>query len=260
MTVTAPEQSTGRSVLACEGIDLTIDGHEILSDIGLELRSGEFLAVIGPNGAGKTSLINVLSGATRPTSGAVHLLDQEATTWPPHRRAQAGLGRTFQTSNLLLGRTVLENVRLAANARRRSLRVGLRRVQSESESVTQAKEAVQWVGLDDRATRLASALSHGDRRKLELAMVLAQGSEVVLLDEPMAGVNSNDVAELVELIRRVNKSEGRSIVMVEHHMHVVLDLADRIAVMHHGRLLAVGAPDEIIANPTVQSAYVGEPL
>jgi branched-chain amino acid transport system ATP-binding protein len=122
-----------------------------------------------------------------------------------------------------------------------------------------AREALDLVGLE-RLGRLASELSHGERRKLELAMVLAQGASVILLDEPMAGVSADDVPELVELIRTVHREQGKTIVMVEHHMHVVLDLAQRIGVMHHGALIALGSPDDVIANQVVQTAYMGEPL
>jgi branched-chain amino acid transport system ATP-binding protein len=245
---------------ALEGasLNLVIDGHQILIDVGLEVGAGELLAIIGPNGAGKTSLINVLSGAMTPTSGSVRLLGREVTGEPPHRRAKAGLGRTFQTSNLLLGRTLRENVRLAAGARDSGFFRSLRPVPATSEVVVD--DALAQVGLGHLGSRLAAELSHGDRRKLELAIVLAQGSDVILLDEPMAGVNVDDVAELVDLIRKVHVDQGRTIVMVEHHMNVVLDLAQRIGVMHHGAMIAVGAPEEIIANQTVQTAYMGEPL
>jgi branched-chain amino acid transport system ATP-binding protein len=246
--------------IAARGVDLVIDGHRILCDITLDVPAGEFLAIIGPNGAGKTSLINVLSGAFTPTSGAVDLNGVQITGWAPHQRARAGMGRTFQTSNLLMGRSVLENVRLAANAQTASLRSGFGRVSVRDAATRRALHHLDLVGLADRAHDLAGSLSHGDRRKLELAMVLAMGSSVILLDEPMAGVNSDDVEALVELIRSVHELENTTILMVEHHMQVVMDLAQRIAVMHHGALLAIGPPDEIIANETVQSAYVGEPL
>jgi branched-chain amino acid transport system ATP-binding protein len=249
--------TTMDAVLAGTAVNLVIEGHQILSDVHLEVAPGEFVAVIGPNGAGKTSLINVLSGAMTPTSGSVRLLGRDVTAEPPHRRARAGLGRTFQTSNLLLGRSLRENVRLAAGARASGFFRCLRPVRSDLRWID---EILDHVGLGRHGDRLASALSHGDRRKLELAIVLAQGSEVILLDEPMAGVNVDDVADLVELIRSVHVAQGRTIVMVEHHMNVVLDLAQRIGVMHHGALIAIGEPGDIVANETVQTAYMGEPL
>lgn len=242
--------------LAGDSLNLVIDGHQILDDVSVEVRTGEFLAVIGPNGAGKTSLINVLNGAMAPTSGRVRLLGRDVTTEQPHQRARAGLGRTFQTSNLFLGRTLRENVRLAARARQASFVRSLRPVSRESE----ADEALELVGLRHMADQPASVLSHGDRRKLELAIVMAQRCEVILLDEPMAGVNADDVDELVTLIHTVHAEQAPTIVMVEHHMNVVMNLAQRIGVMHHGAMIAVGEPDEVIANETVQTAYLGEPL
>ena len=242
--------------LAGEGLNLVIDGHQILDDVCVEVRTGEFLAVIGPNGAGKTSLINVLNGAMAPTSGRVRLHGRDVTADRPHRRARAGLGRTFQTSNLFLGRTLRENVRLAARARHASFVRSLRPVSRTGE----ADETLALVGLRHLADAPASVLSHGDRRKLELAIVMAQRSDVILLDEPMAGVNADDVAGLVDLIHTVHAERAPTIVMVEHHMNVVMNLAQRIGVMHHGAMIAVGEPAEVIANETVQTAYLGEPL
>ncbi|HVQ92592.1 MAG TPA: ABC transporter ATP-binding protein [Mycobacteriales bacterium] len=256
----APGRRDGDAVLVGTALNLVIEGNQILTDVHLEVGSGEFLAVIGPNGAGKTSLINVLSGAMTPTSGSVRLLGRDITAEPPHRRARAGLGRTFQTSNLLLGRSLRENVRLAAGGRESGFFRSLRPVPSSGADRGRIDEFLDHVGLGRHRDRPASALSHGDRRKLELAIVLAQGSEVILLDEPMAGVNVDDLADLVELIRSVHVEQGRTIVMVEHHMDVVLDLAQRIGVMHHGAMIAVGEPGDIISNETVQTAYMGEPL
>lgn len=246
--------------IACLEVDLVIAGHQILSGVTLDVARGEFVAVIGPNGAGKTSLINVLSGATAASRGTVTLEGTDVSSWPAHKRARAGLGRTFQTSNLLLGRSVLENVRVAANARNGFGRASLCVATSRDPVTHAALRVLEQVGLRHCVDDLASSLSHGDQRKLELAMVLAQGSSVILLDEPMAGVASSDVESLVRLIRAVHLEEGKTVLMVEHHMSVVLDLAQRLAVMHHGALLAVGSPAEIIANETVQTAYVGEAL
>jgi branched-chain amino acid transport system ATP-binding protein len=261
MTVAPTNDVLPESVaLSGRAINLVVDGHHILVDVSVDVAAGEFLAIIGPNGAGKTSLINVLSVATPPTSGRVYLHGRDVTGQAPHRVARSGLGRTFQTSNLFLGRSLLENARLAANGRDARLRTGFRRVQRDDPVTERARESLDLVGLGRRPERLASELSHGERRKLELAMVLAQGANVILLDEPMAGVSVDDVPELVELIRRVHREQGKTTVMVEHHMHVVLDLAERIGVMHHGAMIAIGPPDEIIANDVVQTAYMGEPL
>jgi branched-chain amino acid transport system ATP-binding protein len=216
--------------------------------------------VIGPNGAGKTTLFNLMSGLLRPTSGTIELDGVDVTGQPPFRRTRAGLGRTFQVSNVFPLLPALENVRLAAEAALGGTMRIWRRANGVREAVERATWALGRVGLGGRGAVLAGSLSHGDKRKLELAMLLAGTPRVLLLDEPMAGVSVEDVPELVELIRSVHRDEGKTVLMVEHHMEVVTGLAERIAVMHHGSLLAVGTPDEIMRNETVQQAYLGEAL
>lgn len=215
--------------------------------------------MIGPNGAGKTTLFNLISGLRRPTSGSILLDGVDVTRASPARRTRAGLGRTFQVSNVFPLLSVHENARLAAEA----ALGGTMRIWRQASRVREAADRAEWalgrVGLSHRAQYPASGLSHGDKRKLELAMVLAGSSSVILLDEPMAGVSMEDVDELVELIRSVH-AEGRTVLMVEHHMEVVTGLAERIAVLHHGSVLAVDTPAEIMRNETVQQAYLGEPL
>jgi branched-chain amino acid transport system ATP-binding protein len=216
--------------------------------------------VIGPNGAGKTTLFNLMSGLLRPTSGSIELDGVDVTRQPPFRRTRAGLGRTFQVSNVFPLLPALENTRLAAEAALGGTMRIWRRANGVREAVDRARWALGRVGLGGREAVLAGSLSHGDKRKLELAMLLAGTPRVLLLDEPMAGVSVEDVPELVELIRSVHRDEGKTVLMVEHHMEVVTGLAERIAVMHHGSLLAVDTPDEIMRNETVQQAYLGEAL
>jgi branched-chain amino acid transport system ATP-binding protein len=247
-------------ILATRNLGLDIGGATIVADVGLEVREGELLAVIGPNGAGKTTLFNLVSGLHRPTSGTVELDGVDVTHQPPYRRARAGLGRTFQVSNVFPLLSVHENVRLSAEAAIGGTMRIWRRATGVSEAVDRATWAIGRVGLAGREWWPAGLLSHGDKRKLELAMLLAGRPRVLLLDEPMAGVSMEDVPELVELIRSVHEDEGKTILMVEHHMEVVTGLAQRIAVMHHGRLLAVDTPDAIMANETVRQAYLGEEL
>jgi branched-chain amino acid transport system ATP-binding protein len=218
------------------------------------------LAVIGPNGAGKTTLFNLVSGLLHPTAGRIELDGDDITEQAPALRTRAGLGRTFQVSNVFPLLPALENVRLAAEAALGGTMRIWRRARRVREAVERAAWALGRVGLTGRDAVPAGLLSHGDKRKLELAMLLAGTPRVLLLDEPMAGVSVEDVPELVELIRSVHAEEGKTVVMVEHHMEVVTGLAERIAVLHHGRLLAVDTPDEIMRNPTVQQAYLGEPL
>ena len=249
--------ATSAPILATRNLGLDIGGAKIVADVSLEVRAGEFVGLIGPNGAGKTTLFNLLSGLTRPTAGSIELTGRDVTGDPPFRRTRAGLGRTFQVSSVFPLLTVRENVRLAADAAlggtmriwRRAAGVGVER----------AAAALDRVGLGDRGIWPAGLLSHGDKRKLELAMLLSADPRVILLDEPMAGVSVEDVADLVELIRSVH-ADGATVLMVEHRMEVVVGLAERIAVMHHGALLAFDEPAKVMANETVQTAYLGEPL
>ena len=246
-------------ILATRDLGLVIGGATIVAGVELEVREGELLGVIGPNGAGKTTLFNLVSGLLRPTSGRVELDGADVTREPPFRRTRLGLGRTFQVSNVFPLLSVLENVRLAAEAALGGTMAIWRQAARVRGAVDRAQWALERVGLGGRGIVPAGLLSHGDKRKLELAMVLAGDSRVIMLDEPMAGVSMEDVDELVELIRSVH-AEGKTVLMVEHHMEVVTGLAERIAVLHHGSLLAVDAPAAIMRDPTVQQAYLGEPL
>jgi branched-chain amino acid transport system ATP-binding protein len=252
--------SASAPILATRGLGLDIGGATIVADVSLEVSEGEFLGIIGPNGAGKTTLFNLLSGLYEPTAGRVELDGDDITGLAPFRRSQRGLGRTFQVSSVFPLLPVIENVRLAAEARLGgSLRIW-RRAHGNREALERALWAVGRVGLGSRAGWIAGALSHGDKRKLELAMVLAGDAKVILLDEPMAGVSVEDVPELVEVIKSVQVQDGKTVLMVEHHIEVVTGVADRIAVMHHGALLAVDTPANVMRNDEVQTAYLGEPL
>jgi branched-chain amino acid transport system ATP-binding protein len=247
-------------ILATRDLGLVIGGATIVTDVGLEVREGELLAVIGPNGAGKTTLFNLISGLLRPTSGSVELDGTDITGQAPYRRTRAGIGRTFSCA-ASSGKTFETwNVRLASEAALGGTMRIWRRATHVREAVERATWALDRVGLGARGATSAGLLSHGDKRKLELAMLLAGRPRVILLDEPFAGVSMEDVPELVELIRSVHVDEGKTVLMVEHHMEVVTGLAQRIAVLHHGSLLAVDTPDAIMSNETVQQAYLGEAL
>ena len=247
-------------ILATEQLGLDIGGATIVADVSLDVAEGEFLGVIGPNGAGKTSLFNLISGLRHATTGRIRLDGEDITGRSPFRRTRLGLGRTFQVSNVFPLLSVRENVRLAAEANLG----GALRLWRRAEGVREALERADWalgrVGLARRARAAAGSLAHGDKRRLELAMVLAGDPRVILLDEPMAGVSVENVHELVELIRTVHTEEGKTVLMVEHHIEVVTGLADRIAVMHHGRLLACDTPEAVMRDAAVQEAYVGETL
>jgi branched-chain amino acid transport system ATP-binding protein len=247
-------------ILRTRDLGLDIGGATIVAGVGLEVPAGEFLGIIGPNGAGKTTLFNLLSGLMRPTTGRIELKGRDVTEEPVHARTQAGLGRTFQISSVFPQLSVLENVRLAVEASRGGAMRIWRLASSNRDELERARWALARVGLDDRASLPAGSLPHGDKRKLELAMLLGADRQVLLLDEPMAGVSAGDVPGLVEVIRTVHEEEKKTVLMVEHHIGVVTGLAERIAVMHHGSLLAVDTPERVMDNAEVQEAYLGEPL
>jgi len=247
-------------VLSTDALTWRVGGVPIVDNVTIELREGEFLGVIGPNGAGKTSLFNLLSGLRPATSGRVHLRGEDITKLSPHQRARRGLGRTFQSSSVFGSLSVRDNVRLAVQARIGGSAQIWRRSTAYDEVVVKADACLATVGLLSRADAAAKALSHGEKRTLEIALLLAAEPAVMLLDEPMAGVASADVPGLVEVIRHVVAEGGRSVLMVEHHMDVILGLADRLAVMHHGALLACDTPGAVMADAEVQAAYLGEPL
>ncbi len=245
--------------LTARGLGFRVGGAQILSDVDLEVPAGHCLGVIGPNGAGKSTLLNLLSGILRPSAGTVEVAGRDVTALDAVARARLGLGRTFQTSSLFATLSVLENARLAAEARRGGSRRFWHRPRSTDEATRVAHDALGAVGLEPLAWRPAGALSHGDKRKLELAILIASDARTLLLDEPMAGVNTEDVEPLTALIAGLVR-EGRTVVLIEHHMSVVVGLAESIAVLDSGRLLAHGTPEEVIANDEVQRAYLGQPL
>ena len=247
-------------ILATRGLGLDIGGARIVADVSVEVADGELVGIIGPNGAGKTTLFNLLSGVMRPTTGRIELAGEDVTDAPPFARTRAGLGRTFQISSVFPLLSVRENVRLAAEASLGGTLRLWRRAARYRPALDRADWAIERVGLAARAPWPAGALAHGDKRKLELAMVLAGESRVILLDEPMAGVSHEDVDGLVELIRSVHEEERKTVLLVEHRMEVVVGLAQRIAVMHHGSLLAFDTPEVVMRDETVQTAYLGEPL
>jgi len=247
-------------ILATRNLGLDIGGAKIVVDVSLEVAEGELLGIIGPNGAGKTSLFNLFSGLYRPTAGSIHLNGVDITQQPTYRRTREGIGRTFQVSSVFPLLSTHENVRLAAeSAVGGTLRLW-RRAGSVKDALERARAALARVGLETKARARAGGLSHGDKRRLEIAMLLAADKPVLLLDEPMAGLSAEHVPQLVELIRSVHTEEKKTVLMVEHHMDVVTGLAERIAVMHHGALLACDTPAAVMANATVQSAYLGEDL
>ena len=232
-------------------------GLKAVDGVDFKLQEGDFHSIIGPNGAGKTTFLNLISGELKPTSGQVLFKGKDITRFPTHRMAHLGIGRSYQISNLFSNLTVLENVRLAAQALGRDNFQALRDYRNFDQYRQQAATALERVGLAKDANQVVTSLPHGDKRRLELAMLLAQDPEVLLLDEPTAGLATEQVPEFMDLVKTVASAGGKTIVLVEHNMSVVMRLSDRVSVMHQGRLLAEGPPGEIAANTTVQSAYLG---
>jgi branched-chain amino acid transport system ATP-binding protein len=255
----AASAPSGAPVLRTRGLTWRVGGFTIVEDVDLDVREGEFLSVIGPNGAGKSTVINLLSGVHRPVAGSIELGGRDVTRARPADRVRWGLGRTFQTSSLFPGLTVLENARLAAQARLGGSLALWRRPSRRDTATQRALAVLEEVGLEDRAGNVVSGLPHGDKRKLEIAVVLCGEPSVLLLDEPTAGVSVEEVEPLVRVVRDV-QARGRTVVMVEHHMDLVVDVSDRIAVMHQGRLLVCDTPDVVMADQTVQDAYLGAQL
>ena len=249
--------TTATPALQVKDLGLRIGGATILEGVDLEVEKGSFIGVIGPNGAGKTTLFNVVSGIARPTTGTVHLDGRDVTGMSVHRRARAGLGRTFQTSSLFPQLTVRENVRIAAQVALGGSLSPFRFPRVADRATRDAEDHLGEVGLGDMLDLPAGSLSHGDKRKLEIAVLRATDADVVLLDEPMAGVGSGDVAALGETIREMHRDQGSTLLMVEHHMDVLLGLVDKVAVMYFGTIIAFDTPEAIMDNPTVQSAYLG---
>lgn len=252
--------TSAQFALEVEDLSLSIGGAKILDGINLQVNENEILGIIGPNGAGKTSLFNLLSGLRAPTRGAIRLHGRDITSLSPAQRARAGIARTFQTSSVFANLTVLENVRIAAHAATKNSMSLMRNAYKHKDVLTRANECLAIVGLGQNSFKFAGSLAHGDKRRLEIAIVLASDADVVMLDEPMAGMAVENVPGLVEIIRSLKTQHGKTVLLVEHHMEVVLGLADRIAVLNYGELLVCDSPQNVMNNPTVQSAYLGQSL
>ncbi len=245
-------------IMRVEQVSRWFGGLQAVREASLSIEAGAFHSIIGPNGAGKTTLFNMMSGAIRPTTGRIFFKERDITGVPLHRVAQLGIGRAYQITSLFPGLTVLENVRLSAQARGNDSFKLWQHSANLRRYLDRAEEVIGLVGLAGREQMLASALSHGDKRKLELALLLAGDPELLLLDEPTAGMAAEQVPELMAIIRRVRQQGGRTIILVEHRMDVVMAVSDRITVMHHGAVLAEGTPREIATDQRVQQAYLGE--
>ncbi len=246
------------TILEARHLRKQFGGLVAVDDVSLQVERGSVHSIIGPNGAGKTTFFNLLTGLYKPTQGQVIFKGQDITQSPLHRRAHLGMGRSFQITNIFPNLTVLENVRLAAQAMSQINFRLWRRAESFHEFTDRARHMLELVGLQDMAEAPANILPHGGKRKLELAILLAPDPEVLLLDEPTAGMASEQVPELMATINTIRQQGGKTVVLVEHNMNVVMSVSDVITVMNLGKLLAEGTPAEISANKLVQSVYLGE--
>ncbi len=244
-------------ILETRDLTLRFGGALIVDNVTFGVPEGQFVSVIGPNGAGKTSLFNLLSGLYTPTSGRVFFKGDDVTRQPPFRRVRRGLGRSFQLTTIFPGLSTLENARLAAQAARPGNFALWRGALRDRAALERAVWALEVVGLRGREALPAASLAHGDKRKLELALLLCTEPDVLLLDEPTAGVSAEEVPTMLDVIRRIRRVEGKTILMVEHKMDVVHDLSDRVAVLANGALVAYDTPEAVMADPFVRSAYLG---
>jgi len=242
-----------------ETIDLRkeFDALVAVDDVSIKVKEQSLHAIIGPNGAGKTTFFNLLSGNIEPTRGKVIFRGRNITHQPVHKTIHYGIGRSFQITNIFPNLTVFENIRLACQAMGKDNFKFYKHADSFGDINQRTEEVIDLVGLKDQARTFAKILPHGDQRKLELGMILAPDPEVLLLDEPTAGMAAEQVPELISLIQKIQQSGEKTVLLVEHNMNVVMSISDIITVMHQGKVLAEGSPSEITADAEVQTAYLG---
>jgi ABC-type branched-subunit amino acid transport system ATPase component len=241
--------STAAPVLSLRGIGKSFGSVEILKGIDLDVRSGVRHLIIGPNGAGKTTLFNVVTGQLTASAGSIEFLGSDVTTLPPHRRARAGLGRTFQIASLFPHLAVWDNLLLAANA------PGLLQI-GPALAAERADNALGICGLESRRDVVVATLSYGEQRRLEIALTLAAEPKMLLLDEPMAGLTQEERQVLAERI--VELSRSVTILLIDHDLEIAMRIAERVTVLDLGRIVCDGAPDFVLADPTVRRIYLGE--
>ena len=243
--------------------DLTIrfGGHVAVNSVSCAFAPGTLTAIVGPNGAGTTTYFNLIAGQRKASAGTVSLDGHPLSGLSPSARTHAGLGRAFQLTNLFPNLTVLENVRLAVQATREGAHrrgLNLWSIWSDHKALTErADQILADVALKSREHATVASLPHGDQRKLEVALLMALEPKVFMFDEPTAGMNAAEAPVILDLIRKLKQDKTKTILLVEHKMDVVRELADRIIVLHNGTLVADGEPAEVIASPVVQEAYLG---
>jgi branched-chain amino acid transport system ATP-binding protein len=242
-----------RPLLCTEKLTVRFGGLTALNAVDFSVPQGEVRAIIGPNGAGKSTFFNCVTGVLRPTSGAIFLGGDDITGLSPDRISQRGIARSYQITNILPNASVLENTRIAAQSRRHAWSL-LTHHRAHRDIIEKAEASLDAVGLLGKADELAANLSHGEQRTLEIAIALATEPRLLCLDEPTAGMSAAETHDTMQLVRRIAKD--LTILIVEHDMQVVMELADRITVFHYGEILAEGAPDEIQLNPRVMEVYL----
>lgn len=244
-------------VLETRNLSIHFGGHKAVNDVSCQFHQGTLTTIVGPNGAGKTTWFNLLSGQLRATHGQVLLQGEDLTSLSAAARADRGLGRAFQLTNLFPGLTALENVRLAVASRHHTGHVFWQMSSRRRDIADRAFELLQTVSMAHRADSLVANLPHGDQRKLEVALLLALEPRVFMFDEPTAGMSVDEVPVILELIAEIKARQDKVILLVEHKMDVVRSLSDRIVVLHNGELVADGEPAEVMASSLVQEAYLG---
>lgn len=248
---------TSSPIIETKDLTIRFGGHVAVDHVSLKIPPFTFKSIIGPNGAGKTTFFNMISGQYRPTEGKVFFKGKEITSLSPALRTQLGIGRSFQLTNVFLSLTVLENVRLAIQAQRKIGFNFWKHYLHFSDLEDQAYEILKRVLLETKWDVPANRLTHGEQRKLEIAILLALGTEVLLLDEPTAGMALEEVPSVLELLRQIKERRDKTILLVEHKMDVLMALSDSIAVLHEGKLIADDTPEAIRLNKEVQEAYLG---
>ncbi len=245
-------------VLSIKGVNKTFGGLQALGDINLDIEEGMTHAIIGPNGAGKSTLLNCCIGRLIPDSGTVDFVGKNMIGMQPHEINHAGMVRVFQTPEIFPELDVLQNVMIPGFAKRDGVFKfnAFNSVASEKDIEADAMNIIKDMGLAEHINKRADSMSRGDKRRLELAMGLVQHPKLLLLDEPTAGMARHDTNRTIDLLKRI-KERGMTKIIIEHDMHVVFSLADRISVLAQGRIIASGTPDEIRGNPKVQEAYLG---
>ena len=244
-------------MLETEDLTIRFGGHAAVDGVSCAFKPGTLTSIVGPNGAGKTTYFNLISGQLPATSGKVRLNGQDITGLAAPRRTRLGLGRAFQLTNLFPNLSALENVRLAVQVKSRKSLDLLSRVSTHRELTDRAREHLAAVSLLDRADAVAATLSHGDQRKLEVAILLALEPDIFMFDEPTAGMSIDEVPTVLDIIAAIKRRGDKTILLVEHKMDVVRSLSDRIVVLHQGKLVADGKPAEIINSDIVREAYLG---